>query len=101
MHKRTEWKHKRDQACKKQDNKPDREKKSSTMWVEVHEIEVIFTLNDVIVELCFVSVSKEATELLNSSQQGNNQDDYVCLFLSRRSGLFTYRLRNKLRTQTA
>lgn len=62
--------------AKKQDNKPDREKGSSKMWVEVHEIEVIFTLNDAIVELSFVSVSKEATELLNSSQQGNNQDDF-------------------------
>lgn len=48
-------------------NKPDREKKSSKMWVEVHEIEVIFTLNDVIVELSFISVSKAATELLNAA----------------------------------
>lgn len=48
-------------------NKADREKKSSKMWVEVHEIEVLFTLNDVTVELSFISVSKEATELLNAA----------------------------------
>lgn len=53
--------------AKKQDNKPDREKKSSKMWVEVHEIEVIFILNGVSVELSFVSESKEATELLNAA----------------------------------
>lgn len=37
------------------------------MWVEVHEIEVIFILNGVSVELSFVSESKEATELLNAA----------------------------------
>lgn len=89
MHKRTEWKHKRDQACKRQDNKPDREQKSSKMWVEVHEIKVIFTLIGVIVEL---SLSLSLKKLQNSSTQQSAGKFVMISALVRDSGSVITRL---------